>query len=75
MTARPTTAGATAEARRARNLARYALLVCVATVAAAVLSLVRGNWIGLVCWILMAGLASNMGWYYLRRSKARTPAP
>ncbi|WP_052849466.1 hypothetical protein [Streptomyces avicenniae] len=65
-------AAAAAAARRARRLAGYALLVLVLTVAAAVLSFARGNWFGLI-WIPLAGLASNMGWYYLRRAKAPGP--
>ncbi|WP_128381698.1 hypothetical protein [Streptomyces cavernae] len=57
----------------ARRLALYALVVCVLAVAAAVISFVRGSWLGIV-WVLLAGLSSNMAWYYLRRAKAgRTP--
>ncbi|MEV6552969.1 hypothetical protein AB0M57_30320 [Streptomyces sp. NPDC051597] len=51
------------------RLALYALAVCVLAVAAAVVSFVRGNWTGVV-WILLAGLSSNMAWYYLRKAKA-----
>ncbi|MFF8454133.1 hypothetical protein ACF06T_06365 [Streptomyces albidoflavus] len=51
------------------RLALYALAVCVLTVAAAVVSFVQGQWIGVV-WVLMAGLSSNMAWFYLRRAKA-----
>ncbi|MFD4013902.1 hypothetical protein ACFWRX_24045 [Streptomyces albidoflavus] len=51
------------------RLALYALAVCVLTVAAAVVSFVQGQWIGVV-WVLMAGLSSNMAWFYFRRSKA-----
>ena len=54
---------------QSRRLARYALLVCVLTLAAAVLSFVRGNWLGVV-WLLLTGLSSNMAWYYLRRARA-----
>ncbi|GGS95371.1 hypothetical protein [Streptomyces chromofuscus] len=53
----------------ARRLALYALVVCVLAVAAAVLSFVRGSWLGVV-WVLLAGLSSNMAWYYLRRGSA-----
>ncbi|TDC72572.1 hypothetical protein [Streptomyces hainanensis] len=52
-----------------RRFAGYALLVCALTVAAAVVSFVNGNWLGVV-WVLLAGLSSNMAWYYLRRSRA-----
>ncbi|MFJ3333363.1 hypothetical protein [Streptomyces sp. NPDC086766] len=52
-----------------RRLALYALIVCVLSVAAAVVSFVRGSWLGVV-WILLAGLSSNMAWYYVRRGRA-----
>ncbi|MFE6718286.1 hypothetical protein ACFVDU_11915 [Streptomyces albidoflavus] len=51
------------------RLALYALAVCVLTVVAAVISFVQGQWIGVV-WVLMAGLSSNMAWFYFRRAKA-----
>ncbi|TPQ19165.1 hypothetical protein [Streptomyces sporangiiformans] len=52
------------------RLALYALAVCVLSVAAAVVSFARGSWLGIV-WVLLAGLSSNMTWYYARRNKAR----
>ncbi|MGV9253737.1 hypothetical protein [Streptomyces sp. NPDC003697] len=52
----------------ARRLALYALIVCVLAVAAAAVSFVRGSWLGIV-WILLAGLSSNMTWYYARRAR------
>ncbi|TQK44100.1 hypothetical protein FBY35_5581 [Streptomyces sp. SLBN-118] len=55
------------------RLALYSLVVCVLAVAAAVVSFVQGLWIGIV-WVLLAGLASNMAWYYLRRAKAERQA-
>ncbi|KLJ05060.1 hypothetical protein ACWHAO_03735 [Streptomyces albidoflavus] len=51
------------------RLALYALAVCVLTAVAAVVSFVQGQWIGVV-WVLMAGLSSNMAWFYFRRAKA-----
>ncbi|TLS42847.1 hypothetical protein FE633_28945 [Streptomyces montanus] len=58
------------------RLALYALVVCVLSVAAAVVSFARGSWLGIV-WVLMAGLSSNMTWYYARRNNRnkarRTP--
>ncbi|GAA3305673.1 hypothetical protein [Streptomyces cinereospinus] len=51
------------------RLALYALAVCVLAAAAAVLSFTRGSWLGVV-WVLLAGLSSNMAWYYLRRGRA-----
>ncbi|RYJ22025.1 hypothetical protein CU044_6076 [Streptomyces sp. L-9-10] len=55
------------------RLALYALAVCVLTVAAAVFSFVQGNWFGIV-WVLLAGLSSNMAWYYVRKAKAERAA-
>jgi hypothetical protein len=51
------------------RLALYALAVCVLSVAAAVVSFVQGSWLGIV-WVLLAGLSSNMTWYYVRRDRA-----
>nr|WP_241845322.1 hypothetical protein [Streptomyces silvensis] len=51
------------------RLALYALVVCVLSVAAAVVSFAQGMWLGIV-WVLLAGLSSNMTWYYSRRAKA-----
>ncbi len=58
-----------------RLLARSAAALCVLAAAAAVLSFVKGSgWMGAV-WVLVAGLASNMAWYYGRRARgARTAA-
>lgn len=59
------------------RLALYALVVCVLAVVAAVVSFVEGSLLGIV-WVLMAGLSSNMAWYYLRKAKidkARRTAP
>ncbi|MEU6405992.1 hypothetical protein [Streptomyces sp. NPDC046985] len=56
------------EPRAMPRLARYALAVCVLAVAAAVVSFVQGSWLGIV-WILLAGLSSNMTWYYVRRGR------
>ncbi|MEW2612433.1 hypothetical protein AB0937_19980 [Streptomyces sp. NPDC047880] len=55
------------------RLAVYALIVCVLSVAAAVVSFVRGSFLGVV-WVLLAGLSSNMAWYYLKRAKAQRSA-
>jgi hypothetical protein len=51
------------------RLALYALAVCLLAVAAAVLSFARGSWLGIL-WVMVAGLSSNMCWYYLRKAKA-----
>jgi hypothetical protein len=54
---------------RSRRLALYTLVVCVLAVAAAVVSFVQGSWLGIV-WVLLAGLTSNMTWYYIKRGRA-----
>lgn len=51
------------------RLAVFAVLVCLLAVAAAVVSFARGSFLGIV-WVLMAGLASNMAWYYVRKARA-----
>ncbi|WP_447037051.1 hypothetical protein [Streptomyces sp. DSM 118878] len=55
------------------RLALYALVVCALAVVAAVISFARGSWLGVV-WVLLAGLSSNMAWFYLRRAKAERDA-
>ncbi len=62
-----------AQAARPSRLALYALLVCVLTVVAAVVSFARGNWLGIV-WVLLAGLSSNLAWYYFKKSRSRPAA-
>ncbi|GAA5050847.1 hypothetical protein HUT11_14810 [Streptomyces seoulensis] len=57
------------------RLALYTLIVCLLAVAAAVVSFARGSWLGVV-WVLLAGLSSNMTWYYVRRGRgARQDGP
>ncbi|MFD9500728.1 hypothetical protein [Streptomyces sp. NPDC060035] len=55
------------------RLALYALVVCVLAVAAAVVSFVQGSPLGII-WVLMAGLSSNMAWFYIRKHKAEAAA-
>lgn len=55
------------------RLALYALVVCALAVAAAVVSFVQGSFLGVI-WILLAGLSSNMAWYYVRRAKVEKSA-
>ncbi|MFJ3902193.1 hypothetical protein [Streptomyces sp. NPDC090025] len=50
------------------RLALYALVVCALAVAAAVVSFVQGSLLGIV-WVLLAGLSSNMAWFYLKRAR------
>ncbi|MFI6770051.1 hypothetical protein [Streptomyces sp. NPDC050355] len=52
----------------ARRLALMAVAVCVLAVAAAVVSFVQGSFIGIV-WVLLAGISSNMAWFYVRKTK------
>lgn len=53
----------------ARRLAVFATVVCVLALAAAGVSFAAGSLLGVV-WILMAGVSSNMAWYYLRRARS-----
>lgn len=55
------------------RLAVYALVVCLLAITAAVVSFSRGSWLGVV-WVLMAGLSSNMTWYYVRRARQQREA-
>ncbi|WP_189883896.1 hypothetical protein [Streptomyces xantholiticus] len=55
------------------RLALYSLAVCVLAVVAAVISFMQGMWLGIV-WVLLAGVASNMAWYYRRRAKVERAA-
>ncbi|WKX69995.1 hypothetical protein [Streptomyces sp. XD-27] len=50
------------------RLALYSLIVCALAVAAAVVSFAQGLWLGIV-WIFVAGISSNMAWFYLRKAK------
>ena len=51
------------------RIALSTLIVCLLAVAAAVVSFARGSWLGVV-WVLLAGLASNMTWYYVKRGRS-----
>lgn len=55
------------------RLALYALLVCVLSLAAAVLSFANGSWLGVV-WILMLGVASNIAYFYWKRPRMERDA-
>ncbi len=52
-----------------RRLALFAVVVCLLAVAAAVVSFVKGSLLGVI-WILLAGVSSNMAWYYVRKARA-----
>lgn len=51
------------------RLAVFAVVVCVLAVAAAVVAFKEGSLLGIV-WVLMAGITSNMAWFYVRKAKA-----
>ncbi|WP_306802714.1 hypothetical protein [Streptomyces sp. DH8] len=53
------------------RIALYALVVCVLAVVAAVVSFAQGSLLGIV-WVLLAGLSSNMTWFYVRRHRLAT---
>ncbi|WP_149182047.1 hypothetical protein [Streptomyces sp. TRM49041] len=55
------------------RLALYTLAVCVLSAVAAVVSFVQGTWLGIV-WVLLAGVSSNMTWYYWRRGRHQAAA-
>ncbi|MFF5443454.1 hypothetical protein [Streptomyces sp. NPDC012888] len=55
------------------RLAVFALVVCALSVAAAVVAFVEGSFLGIV-WVLMAGVTSNLAWFYIRKAKAARPA-
>ncbi|MFE9094314.1 hypothetical protein [Streptomyces sp. NPDC007264] len=67
---RTTTPSVRQEPTAMPRLALYALTLLILAVAAAVVSFARGSWLGVV-WVLLAGLASNMTWYYARRGRNR----
>ncbi|MFI9046178.1 hypothetical protein [Streptomyces sp. NPDC053427] len=56
-----------------RRLALMAIALCVLAVAAAVVSFVNGSFVGIV-WVLMAGISSNMAWFYVRKAKLERQA-
>jgi len=53
--------------------ALYASIVLVLAVTAAVVSFIEGNWLGVV-WVLMAGVASNIAWFYIRKDRVERAA-
>ncbi|MBO1333227.1 hypothetical protein [Streptomyces sp. VRA16 Mangrove soil] len=55
------------------RIALFALVVCLLAVAAAVVSFVEGSFLGIV-WVLIAGITSNMTWFYARKAKAEKAA-
>ncbi|MFF3494888.1 hypothetical protein ACFYWS_26480 [Streptomyces sp. NPDC002795] len=55
------------------RIALFALVVCALAVVAAVVSFVEGSFLGIV-WVLIAGVTSNMSWFYLRKAKAEKQA-
>ncbi|MCX4778000.1 hypothetical protein [Streptomyces sp. NBC_01264] len=55
------------------RLAVFAVVLCVLAVAAAVVSFVEGSLLGIV-WVFMAGITSNMAWFYVRKAKIEKAA-
>ncbi|MBQ0985218.1 hypothetical protein KBZ10_11940 [Streptomyces sp. F63] len=55
------------------RLALFSLAVCLLATAAAVVSFVEGNWLGIL-WVMMAGISSNMAWFQFRRARAQRAA-
>ncbi|MFJ8928047.1 MULTISPECIES: hypothetical protein [unclassified Streptomyces] len=55
------------------RIALFSLVVCALAVVAAVVSFVEGSFLGIV-WVLIAGVTSNMTWFYLRKAKAEKQA-
>ncbi|WP_030545136.1 hypothetical protein [Streptomyces albus] len=55
------------------RLALFSLAVCLLATAAAVVSFVEGNWLGIL-WVMMAGVSSNMAWFHFRKAKAQRAA-
>jgi hypothetical protein len=55
------------------RLSHYALVLCLLAATAAVVSFAEGSWLGIV-WVLLAGVTSNMWWYYHRKGKAEAAA-
>ncbi|MFZ3570890.1 hypothetical protein ACOKM5_28600 [Streptomyces sp. BH097] len=55
------------------RIALFSLVVCALAVVAAVVSFAEGSFLGIV-WVLIAGVTSNMSWFYLRRAKAEKQA-
>ncbi|MEU3409504.1 hypothetical protein ABZ766_36920 [Streptomyces sp. NPDC006670] len=51
------------------RLAVFAVVVCALAVAAAVVAFVEGSFLGIV-WVLLAGVTSNMAWFYIRKARA-----
>ncbi|MGW6710183.1 hypothetical protein ACWGDE_35575 [Streptomyces sp. NPDC054956] len=50
------------------RLAVFAIVLCVLAAAAAVVAFMEGSLLGIV-WVLMAGITSNMAWFYVRKAK------
>ncbi|WP_367125650.1 hypothetical protein [Streptomyces phytohabitans] len=76
--ARPAAAPTPAPARSRlprvpRGIALYSTVLCLLATVAAVVAFTRGSWLGVV-WVLLAGLTSNMAWYYARRDRLAAEA-
>ncbi|MCH0542162.1 hypothetical protein I3F58_21925 [Streptomyces sp. MUM 203J] len=54
-----------------RRLALYSATVCALSAAAATVSYLHGRGVVGTVWVLLAGVSSNMAWYYFRRARPR----
>lgn len=63
--------------RSYRGIALCTTALCLLAAVAAVVAFVKGSVVLGVVWVLLAGLSSNMAWYYGRRSRrvSGTSAP
>jgi hypothetical protein len=52
------------------RVALFAFVLAALALAAAVVSVLAGFWLGLV-WVLLAGISSNIGWVQWRRARVR----
>jgi uncharacterized membrane protein len=55
------------------RLAVYSLALCVLALVAAVVSFAQGSLLG-VLWLVVAGVSSNMCWYYVKSFQKRNKA-
>lgn len=61
--------------RSYRGIALCTTVLCLLAAVAAVVAFVKGSVVLGVVWVLMAGLSSNMAWYYGRRSRRAPKSP
>ncbi|MDB1087835.1 hypothetical protein PJ985_09690 [Streptomyces sp. ACA25] len=57
------------------RLALFAMILCALAVVAAVVAFAQSSWLLGIVWVLLAGLSSNMAYYYLRKARQRPGTP